>query len=97
MTIFVSQPIIDVENIIIILVVVTFVVGGLTRLGEHPPRIVRRFVSELRVTDVIRLEDVGCQLSQWLCHWMSELDRSQIKTTRTDKNTPLASIRLPEG
>jgi hypothetical protein len=96
-TIFVSQPIIDVENVIVILIVVTFIVGGLTRLGEHPPRIVRRFVSELRVADVIRLKDVGSQLPQWLCHLVSGLDRDQIETTRTDKNTPLASIRLPEG
>jgi hypothetical protein len=29
---------------------------------------VRRFISELRVADVIRLEDVGSQLPQWLCH-----------------------------
>jgi hypothetical protein len=28
---------------------------------------------------------------------MSELGRDQIENTRTDKNTPLASIRLPEG
>jgi hypothetical protein len=57
-----TQPIIDIEDIIIILVIVTLIVRGLARFGQHSTRIMCRFISELRVADVIRFQDIGRKL-----------------------------------
>ena len=77
-----AQPIVDVEDVVVIFVVETFVVGRLAGLGEDPSRIVRGFVSELRIANMIRLEDVGRKLPEGLC----ARDRVSEGTTKRRRN-----------
>ena len=56
------QPIIDIEDIIIILVVIPIIVRGLAWLGKHSSGVMRRLVSERGVTDMVRLDNIGRQL-----------------------------------
>ena len=62
-----TQPIVDIEDVVVIFVIETFVVGRLAGFGEDPSRVVRGFVSELRIANMIRLEDVGRELPERLC------------------------------
>ena len=66
MSIVSSQPVVDVEDVIIVLIVVRIVVHWLARLRQDAAGIVRRFILELRVTDVVRIDEVRGQLLQWL-------------------------------
>lgn len=52
------QPIIHIKNIIIVLIVVPLVMRRLARLRQHPPRVRRRLVFELRVRDAVGVDDV---------------------------------------
>lgn len=36
-----AQPVVDIEDIIVILIVIAVVMGWFARLGKHAPRIVR--------------------------------------------------------
>jgi hypothetical protein len=54
-----TQPIVDIEDVIIILIVIAFVVRRFARFSQHPPRIMRGLVSELGIADVVRFQDVG--------------------------------------
>ena len=65
-TIILSQPVVDVEDIIVVLIVIALVVHRFAWLGEHAPRIVRRFILELGIADVVRLDDVRRELFQRL-------------------------------
>lgn len=66
MTLFCAQPIVDIENVIVILVVIAFVVRRFARFCQHTPGIVSGFVSELRVANVISVDKVGGNLLQRL-------------------------------
>ena len=57
-----AQPVVDIEDIVVILVVVAVVVGRFTRLCEDAPWVVCGFISELGITNMVRVHDVGCQL-----------------------------------
>jgi hypothetical protein len=61
-----TEPVVNVENVVIVLVVISVVVGGLARLCEYAAGVVGRLVSELGVADVVRIEQVSRQLPQGL-------------------------------
>lgn len=63
MAFFGTQPVVDVENVIIVLVIVAIVVCGLAWLCKDTPRVVGGFVSELGVADVICFDKIGSQLA----------------------------------
>jgi hypothetical protein len=65
-TLLSTQPVVDVENVIIVLIVIAIIVGGLAGLCKHSAGVVGGFVSELGVADVIGLDEVGGQLAQGL-------------------------------
>ena len=60
------EPIIDVENVVVILVVISIVMSRLTWLGQDTPGVVRRLISELGVANVIGLNDIRRQLPNGL-------------------------------
>lgn len=60
------KPVVDVQDVVIIFIVITVVVSGLTRLCQHPPRIERSLVAELGITNIICLGDLCCQAFQRL-------------------------------
>lgn len=61
-----AQPVVDVENVIIVLVVVAVVMSGLAGLCEDAAGVVSGFVSELGVADVIGFDEIGGQLAEGL-------------------------------
>ena len=73
----------------------------LARLRENTPRVMRGLIFELWVTDVVRFEDVGCQLLDRL----KDVGRQKFRTVeppaqdarRTERKVPLESIRRPAG
>ena len=67
-SLFSPQPIVDVENIVIVLIVISFVVGRLARLCEYSSWVMRRFILELRVTYAVGIDDMCSQLTQGLRH-----------------------------
>lgn len=60
------QPIIDIEDVVIVLVVISFVVRWFARFCEYPPWVMRRFVLELWVAYTVGIGNVGGQLTQGL-------------------------------
>jgi hypothetical protein len=60
------QPIIDIEDIVIVLVVISFVVRRFARFCEYSPWVMRRFILELWVAYAVGIGDVGGQLAQGL-------------------------------
>ena len=66
MTLVRTEPIIDVEDVVVVVVVVPLVVHRLARLRQHPARIVRRLILELRVADVVRIDERRRELLQRL-------------------------------
>ncbi len=57
------QPIIDIEDIVVVLVVISFVVRRLARFCEYPPWVMRRFILELWIAYAVGIGDVGGQLT----------------------------------
>ena len=57
-----SQPIIDIKDIIVVLVVEAIVMHRFARLGENASWVMRRFIAELGVADSVGVEDVGGKL-----------------------------------
>jgi len=49
------QPVVDVEDVIVILVIVSVVVRGFAGFCQHSPWVVCRFISELWVANMIRI------------------------------------------
>lgn len=66
MTLFRAQPVVDIQDIIVILVVVSVIMRRLARLGEHSPRVRRRLVLELWIRNPICVEDISRELAQRL-------------------------------
>lgn len=66
MSLLSPQPIIDIEDIVVVLVVISFVVRRLARFGEYPPWVMRRFILELGIAYAVGIGDVGGQLAQGL-------------------------------
>ena len=60
------QPIIDIEDIVVVLIVISFVVRRFARFCEYPPWVMRRFILELWVANAVGIGDVGGQLTQGL-------------------------------
>ena len=86
LSLFTTQPVIDVKNIIVIFIIITFIVSRLAGLGENTARIMRRLVSELWVAKVVRRCDMRRQAAQRLntpkpCQL--RLIRMQMETRRT--------------
>lgn len=54
-TIVSAQPVIDVENVVVIFVIIPVVVRRFTGFCQYSPWVVCRFVSELRIADMIRV------------------------------------------
>lgn len=61
-----AEYIVDIEDVVKVIVIKSFVVYRLARLREHPARIVRRFVAELRITQPERVDEARGQLLEWL-------------------------------
>ena len=61
-----AKQVIDVEDIIVVIVVIPIIMGRLARFGQNPPWIAGRFVTELWVTNMVRVRNVRRQLPQWL-------------------------------
>ena len=66
LVLIVTQPVIDVEDVIIVLVVKAVVVHRLARLREDTAWVVRRLILELRIADVVGIDEIGGQLLQRL-------------------------------
>ena len=60
------QPIIDIKDVVVVLIVIPFVVRRLARFCEYPPWVMRRFILELRVAYAVGIGYVGGQLTQRL-------------------------------
>lgn len=56
-----AQDVVDIENIITILVIITIVLHTFARLGQHATWISRGLVVKVRVADAIRRWKVGRQ------------------------------------
>ena len=55
MTIVGAQPVVDVENVVVVLVIVAIVMRGLAGFCQNSSWVMCRFVSELWVADMIRI------------------------------------------
>ena len=58
MSLYATKPVVDIKNIVVIFVIVTFIVRRLAGFCQHATRIVRRFISELRVAKVVSRGDL---------------------------------------
>ena len=65
MTVFSTKPVVDIEDVIVVIIVVAIVVGGLARLCKDATGVVCGLVSELGVADAIGVEDVSGKMPQW--------------------------------
>lgn len=65
MTIIRAQPVIDIEDIVVVLIIEPFIVHRLARFCQDTPRVVGRLVSELRVAYAIRFDNVRRELPDW--------------------------------
>lgn len=63
---FGTQPVIDIQNVVIVIVVVAIIMRGFAGFGQHPTRIMGGFIAELGVAYAIRLNDVRRKLAQRL-------------------------------
>lgn len=61
-----AQPVIDIKNVIIVLIVVPIVVCGLAGLCEHAAGVVGGLISKVRIADVVCLCDMSRERSQRL-------------------------------
>jgi len=61
-----TQPVVNVEDIIIILIVKPFIMRRFARFGQHSAWVVSGLVSKLRVTNMIRFQNVGRKLPKGL-------------------------------
>ena len=57
-----SKPIIDIEDIIVVLVVEPIVVHRFAWFREDASGVVRGFIAELGIADTVGVEDVGGKL-----------------------------------
>lgn len=62
MSFFCAQPVVDIENVVIVVIIVAFIVSWLTGFCKNAPWIVGAFVSELRVANAIRIEYICSQM-----------------------------------
>ena len=100
MSLLSPQPVVDIEDVIVVFVIIPFVVRRLARLCEYSPWVMRRFILELRVAYAVGIGDVRCQLAQGLPYGriLRYSDDMKKKWPRhTDKNAPDASIRRDAG
>ena len=77
-----AQPIIDIKDIVVVLVVITIVMTWFTRFRQNTPRVVRGFVSEPSVARPVRVDDVSGELAE----------RRQIYTTGIQSSIVLGNI-----
>lgn len=61
-----SQPVVDVEDVVVVIVVIPIIVCRLAWLGKHPAGIMSALIAELGVAYAIGIHNVGRQLSKWL-------------------------------
>lgn len=54
-----SKPIVDIQNVVVVLVVISIIMSGFTRFGENTSRVVGWFITKLRVTYMICIQNVG--------------------------------------
>ena len=59
-TIVCAEPVIDIEDVVIVFVIVSVVVRRLARFCQHSPWVVCGFISELWVANVVCIHKVGC-------------------------------------
>ena len=63
---FRAEQIVDIEDVIVILVVVSIIVHWLARLGENASWVASRLIVELRVANVICITNVRRELAERL-------------------------------
>jgi len=68
-----TQPVVNVKNIIIVLIVVAIIMSWFAGLCQNPTWVMRRFVSELRITNTKSIHDMSRQLSNRLRNIVSEI------------------------
>jgi hypothetical protein len=61
-----TKPVVDVEDIVIVIIIVPVVVGGLAGLCEDPAGVVGGLVAKVGVAEVVGLCDVGGEGAEWL-------------------------------
>lgn len=86
-----SEDVIDVENIITILIVISIIFNAFARLGQDAAWIPRRLVVEARIANAIGCRKMGCQSLKWLWKCMS------IGTRDTDYEGVLTLMKPPSG
>lgn len=52
-SLFRTEDIVDVENVIAIFIIISVILHSFARLRQHPARVPRRFVFEARIADAI--------------------------------------------
>jgi hypothetical protein len=62
MALLIAQPIIHIEDIIVVLVVVPLIVHWLARFGQHTTRVMGGLVAERWVADTECINDIGGEL-----------------------------------
>jgi len=60
------QPVVYIEDVVVVLIIVPFVMRRLARLCEYSPWVMRRLVLELGVAYAVGIGDVRCELTQGL-------------------------------
>ena len=64
--VFGTQPVIHIQDVVIIFIIVTLIMSRFTGFRQHPSWIMCGLITELGIADVIRFENVSSQLSQRL-------------------------------
>ena len=80
-----AQPIVNIQNIVIVLVIIAFIVNGFAWLCKNSAWIVSRLVSELWIADVIRVDNVGSQLVEGLWAKKKSAARAGSEWRRTER------------
>ena len=68
MSFFSPQPVVYVEDVVVVLIIVPFVMRWLARLCEDSPWVMGRLVLELGIAYAVGIGDVRRQLTQGLQH-----------------------------
>ena len=62
------QPVVHIEDVIVVLIIVPLVMRRLARFCEDSPWVMRRLILELGIAYAVGIGDVSCQLTQGLQH-----------------------------
>lgn len=95
-----TQDVIDIEDIITVLIIISIILRSLTRLRQDSSRIARTLVLEGRVADSIRGREMRRQGLQWLYSLVSllfQLNQILVVEVFTLINPPSGFARRRAG